>query len=65
MTGMSDQQPQAPGPQPPPAIDPVCGMTVHPPLAKQPQDHAGRTYYFCCESCKEEFDQHPEDYAGD
>src|SRR6266404_1438392 len=29
------------------AIDPVCGMTVHPPQSVGSHQFEGRTYYFC------------------
>jgi hypothetical protein len=32
----------------PPAIDPVCGMTVNPGSAAARVEHAGTTYFFCC-----------------
>jgi P-type Cu+ transporter len=35
--------------------DPVCGMAVDPARAKASLEHAGRTYYFCCESCADHF----------
>lgn len=36
------------------AVDPVCGMTVATTTAHR-AEHAGRTYYFCCGSCRERF----------
>ena len=33
------------------AIDPVCGMKVKVPGAKNVTEHAGRTYYFCKPKC--------------
>src|SRR5213083_2260414 len=45
------------------AMDPVCGMTVDP--AHAPGGSAtlaGRTYYFCCPSCREKFRADPERY---
>jgi P-type Cu+ transporter len=44
--------------------DPVCGMNVEPSTAKQRLDHAGKTYYFCCASCRENFRVHPDEYLG-
>ena len=35
-------------------IDPVCGMEVSPCCAVQ-AEVAGKTYYFCCEGCREQF----------
>ena len=44
--------------------DPVCGMNVEPSTAKYKVDHAGKTYYFCCNSCREKFHAHPDEYLG-
>ena len=43
--------------------DPVCGMDVQPEQAAGQSQHEGRTYYFCCEACKEKFDNNPERFA--
>jgi P-type Cu+ transporter len=43
-----------------PAIDPVCGMTVHD--AHYMTEYQGKRYYFCGDGCKESFDQNPEAY---
>ena len=37
------------------ARDPVCGMAVDPATAKHTAEHAGTTYYFCCNGCREKF----------
>jgi P-type Cu+ transporter len=37
------------------ALDPVCGMTISPDDAVGHVDHKGQTYYFCSESCLEQF----------
>ena len=42
--------------------DPVCGMSVDPQKAKGQSEHAGKTYWFCAESCKRKFDQAPQLY---
>ena len=42
--------------------DPVCGMKVDPSRAKATQEHAGKTYYFCCAGCKEKFSADPAKY---
>src|SRR5688572_2801949 len=42
------------------AIDPVCGMTISPADAVGTVDYQGRTYYFCAESCVEQFRDDPE-----
>ncbi len=44
--------------------DPVCGMTVDPARAKATHEHAGKTYYFCCQSCKDKFTADPEKYLA-
>jgi len=43
--------------------DPVCGMQVDEQKAQEKSQFEGRTYYFCSEDCKIEFDQQPEEYA--
>jgi Cu+-exporting ATPase len=44
------------------ALDPVCGMKVRPESAKASLDHGGRTWYFCCPSCKAKFQADPAKY---
>lgn len=45
------------------SVDPVCGMEVDP---KRPQAetflYQGRTYYFCCDGCKGEFQKAPDSF---
>ena len=43
--------------------DPVCGMDVDAQDAAAKSQHRGQTYYFCSESCKNKFEQNPEQYA--
>lgn len=43
--------------------DPVCGMPVPVAAAHHRADFAGRTYYFCCGTCRERFLAEPERYA--
>jgi len=47
------------------AKDPVCNMEVMEMEEEKAitSKHKGKTYYFCCSSCKEEFDSNPEKYA--
>lgn len=46
-------------------IDPVCGMTVNPATARGGSaEHAGTTYYFCCNSCREKFQADPKRYLS-
>jgi len=42
------------------AKDPVCGMTVDSANPRYFSEYRGRTYYFCCAGCKQEFDEQPE-----
>lgn len=44
--------------------DPVCGMTVDPGVAAGASVHAGKTYYFCSTSCRDEFEKAPARYAS-
>ena len=39
--------------------DPVCGMKVVPEEAKWKTEHAGRTWYFCGQSCLKKFEAEP------
>jgi Cu+-exporting ATPase len=45
-------------------IDPVCGMSIDPADAVGHVEHAGRTYYFCSQSCHERFVAAPEKFAA-
>src|SRR5689334_21317828 len=49
-------------PAPTTVTDPVCGMSVDPATAPASSVYQGRTYSFCCPSCKQRFDQDPERY---
>jgi Cu+-exporting ATPase len=44
--------------------DPVCGMTIEESAAEASSDYEGKRYYFCSEACRDEFEAHPEQYAG-
>lgn len=44
------------------AKDPTCGCEVDEATAPA-SEHKGKTYYFCCDSCKETFDKEPEKYV--
>jgi xanthine dehydrogenase accessory factor len=46
------------------AKDPICGMTVEKGKAKYKVDFQGKTFYFCCASCKQKFELSPERYTG-
>lgn len=41
--------------------DPVCGMEIDEKKAKK-EMHEGEAYYFCSDSCKEQFDKNPKKY---
>jgi len=43
-------------------IDPVCGMEVTKENAACSVDFKGRTYYFCAQSCKDDFTANPGQY---
>lgn len=44
--------------------DPVCGMNVDPGKAAGASVHAGKTYYFCSTSCRDQFEQDPQKYLA-
>jgi len=44
-------------------LDPVCGMTVTKENAACSYDYNGKTFYFCAESCRDQFAAAPEKYA--
>ena len=44
----------------PRAVDPVCGMTVHPDTAKHSLVHRGQAFYFCSAGCRERFSGDPD-----
>jgi len=44
--------------------DPVCGMKVDSATAKHRNQHAGKSYYFCCGHCAEKFKADPEKYLS-
>ena len=52
-------EPQSPDSQ---ARDPVCGMAVDRAAAKHKAEHGGRTFYFCCNGCREKFVSDPARY---
>jgi YHS domain-containing protein len=43
--------------------DPVCGMDLEESQAKASAEFEGKTYYFCSDACREEFEASPEQYA--
>jgi YHS domain-containing protein len=46
------------------AIDPVCGMDVNENNAPAKTDYDGKTYYFCSEQCKKDFEEDPEEFIS-
>jgi Cu+-exporting ATPase len=44
------------------ARDPVCGMRVDPDKRRFSYNHAGQTYYFCCDGCRTKFQVDPDGY---
>jgi Cu+-exporting ATPase len=51
-------------PAAPPAVDPVCGMTVDPARAPASCTYEGTTYYFCNPGCARKFDADPRRYLS-
>jgi len=43
--------------------DPVCHMQVDETTTTAMVEHGGSKYYFCSQSCKEKFEQSPEQYV--
>ena len=41
---------------------PISGEVVDPAAAPS-AEHAGKTYYFCCEKCEGKFKANPDEYA--
>ena len=42
--------------------DVVCGMTVDTKTAIS-KEYGGKTYYFCCNDCKKQFEANPDKYT--
>src|SRR3989304_4761506 len=43
--------------------DPVCGMEIEPQSAFAKREHMGQTFYFCSQSCLDQFDKDPHRYV--
>lgn len=43
--------------------DPVCGMEFDEDQASGRLQHAGRTFYFCTNACRAQFEAQPEKYV--
>jgi Cu+-exporting ATPase len=44
--------------------DPVCGMEMDPATAPARMERDGRTYYFCSQACKDQFEKNPAQFAA-
>ena len=44
--------------------DPVCHMRVDPKTARFEHQHRNKTYYFCCQGCRDKFQADPEKYLA-
>lgn len=44
--------------------DPVCRMQVDEQKAAGKSDYQGKTFYFCSETCKQQFDHNPQQYTS-
>ncbi len=42
--------------------DPVCGMRFEQKKAVTSVEYQGRTYYFCTEACRRQFEEDPDRY---
>ncbi|MEK7376663.1 MAG: YHS domain-containing protein [Candidatus Margulisiibacteriota bacterium] len=42
---------------------PITGTMINPAKAYSKTDYKGKTYYFCCAGCPEEFKKNPGKYA--
>ena len=47
------------------AVDPVCKMEVDEKAATDFTNYNDQKYYFCSTTCKEEFEDSPEQYLAD
>ncbi len=43
--------------------DPLCGRLLTPVATTPKSEYQGKTYYFCCDLCKQLFDREPQKYA--
>ena len=43
--------------------DPVCGMEIEPQSSFAQREHMGQTFYFCSQSCVDQFDKDPHHYV--
>ena len=45
-------------------VDPICGMRMEAEQAPAVATYGGRSYYFCSDTHKEEFERDPETYVA-
>lgn len=45
--------------------DPVCGIPVDPASAKYRSDYAGKTYFFCSDTCRAKFEHDPKAFVAE
>ena len=45
-------------------VDPVCKMEVDENDTIYNSEYKGKTYYFCSQLCKIDFDENPEEYIN-
>ncbi len=62
--GASHDAPASGVPHTASATDPVCNMSVVIATAKHSAEHDGKTYYFCCASCRTKFLADPQRYLS-
>lgn len=66
VTAMQGANQDKTAPAPAQEHDPICGMSVDPAKAKaagRTSEYQGKTYYFCNDSCKKQFDADPAKHA--
>jgi xanthine dehydrogenase accessory factor len=45
-------------------VNPVCGIAIDPAQARHVVAYGGQQFYFCCDGCKQQFEQDPAAYAA-
>ena len=45
-------------------VDPVCGMRINHPEIAPTFVYEGETFYFCSDTCKQQFVAQPDRFAG-
>ena len=62
--GAESKKEAGPEPEAPITLCPMSGEEVDPATAPS-VEHAGKTYYFCCEKCEGKFKANPDKYADE